>query len=106
MHRFVATIVTLSFLFALGATGGFALSTDGYAKTVIQAPRAQLAPTLTAEVPLIEKESELDPVLVASFVIDTVARSPKPISLRCSRDSRADACANVLRYLAARRIQI
>lgn len=106
MRRLVATIVTLSFLFALSATSGFAALYDGPAATVTQAHPAHLAPTLTADVPLIQKDGELDPVLIASYVLETLARAPQIDIARCSRYVDTDAYDNVPRYLAARRIQI
>ncbi len=106
MLRLVATIVTLFFLFALGATSGYAVSFDGSATTVTQTQPAHLAPTLTADVPLIEKDGELDPVLIASYVIEASASAPDIDVKRYTRCIVADAYNNVPRYLAARRILI
>lgn len=106
MRRLVATIVTLSFLFALSATSGIVLSTDAHAATLSQAHPTQAAPNLTADVPLIQKDGEIDLVLFASYVLETSARAPQSNITRCYRYVDTDAYDNVPRYLAARRIQI
>lgn len=106
MRRLVATIVTLSFLFALSATSGIVLSADSHAATLTQAHPTQLAPALTADVPLIEKDGEHDLVLIASDAIETLARASHVYSASLGRYINTDTYDRVPRYLTARRIQI
>lgn len=106
MLRLVAIIVTLSFLFAISATTGTAVSLGGAATTVAQTHPAHLASTLTADVPIIENDGNIEFVLIASFVHEASSYASDSDLTRYSRCIVTGTCDNVPRYLAARRIQI
>lgn len=106
MRRLVATIVTLSFLFALSATSGIVLSADAHAATLSQAHPTQAAPNLTADVPLIQKDGELNPILLVAYELDSLYEEPCLVATPFARYLDVYSHSDVPLYIVARRLQI
>lgn len=78
MLRLVATIITLSFLFTLSVTGTSACADDGNVLHVSQGHTVKVLALSTAEAPVIEEDSEIDHLLVASYVMSVLAPPSYP----------------------------
>ncbi len=101
MLRFVATIITLSFLFTLSVTSATACADDGYSQHVSQTHAVQPLPMSSAEAPVIEEESEVDHLLIVSYVIGVLTMPNQRRVHDPSYDYVAHSRRSVPLYVAA-----